>query len=125
MTKGYRFIMQTHLVIWSLHLALGNLPQTPYLGKMTKFGNLVSKKAQYTKKRLELVMSFLTLLGVFTLMMAHHQVDADLRDQIERKLLHICDLHFTEDQVIHHKFKYNYFRIPCLFNYRLGEGIFI
>ena len=25
------------------------------------------------------------------------EIDADLRDQIERKLLHICKLHFAED----------------------------
>ena len=53
------------------------------------------------------------------------EIDADLRGQIERKSLDICELHFTEDQVIRRKFKYNYFCIPCLFNYRLGEGIFI
>ena len=28
------------------------------------------------------------------------EIDADLRGQIERKSLHICELHFTEDQVI-------------------------
>ena len=37
------------------------------------------------------------------------EIDADLRSQIERKLLHICELHFTEDQVIRCKFKYNFF----------------
>ena len=37
------------------------------------------------------------------------EIDADLRDQIERKLLHICELHFTEDQLIRRKFKYIYF----------------
>ena len=64
--------MQTHVVIWNLHLALGNLPKTPYLGKMTKFDNLVPKNAQNTKKGLELVISFLNLPGVFTILMAHH-----------------------------------------------------
>ena len=74
MTENYRLIiMQTHLVIWNLHLALGNLPKTPYLGKMTKFGNLVPKKVQNTKKGLELVMPFLTLPGVLTTLMAHYQ----------------------------------------------------
>ena len=72
-TKGYRLIMQTHLVIWNLHLALRNLPKIPYLGKMTKFGNLFPKKAQNIQKGLELVMSFLTLPGVLTILMAHHQ----------------------------------------------------
>ena len=33
-------------------------------------------------------------------------IDANLRGQIERKLLPICELHFTEDQVICQKFKY-------------------
>ena len=28
------------------------------------------------------------------------ETDADLRGQIERKSLHICELHFTEDQVV-------------------------
>ena len=28
------------------------------------------------------------------------KIDAALRGQIERKLLHICELHFTEDQII-------------------------
>ena len=74
MTKGYRLIMQAHLVIWNLHLALGNFPKTPYLGKMTKFGNLIPKKAQNTKNGLELVMSFLTLPGVYTTLMAHHHL---------------------------------------------------
>ena len=71
-TKGYCVIRQTHLVIWNLHLVLENLSKTPYLGKMTKFGNLVLKKAQNTKKGLELVMSFLTLPREFTILMAHH-----------------------------------------------------
>ena len=53
------------------------------------------------------------------------EIDADLRGQIERKSLHICERHFTEDQVIRRKLKYNFFCITCLFNYRLGEGIFI
>ena len=53
------------------------------------------------------------------------EIDADLRGQIERKSHHICELHFTEDQVIRPKFKYNFFSIPFLFNYILGEGIFI
>ena len=118
--------MQTDLVIWNLHLALGNFlimslsfppmknqatipittdtsnilvtltspstittttissasgmvsinpaPAMSVAAKMTKFGNVVPKKAQNTKKRLELVMSFLTLPGVFTILMAHHQV---------------------------------------------------
>ena len=37
------------------------------------------------------------------------EIDANLRGQTERKLLHICELHFTEDQVICCKFKYNFF----------------
>ena len=74
MTKGYRLVMQTHLVIWNLHLALGNLSKTPYLEKMTKFGNLILKKVQNTKKGLELVMTFLTLPGLFTGLLAHHQI---------------------------------------------------
>ena len=53
------------------------------------------------------------------------EIDADLRGQIERTSLHICELHFTEDEVIRRKFRYNIFCIPCLFNYRLEEGIFI
>ena len=53
------------------------------------------------------------------------EIDADLRGQIERKSLHICERHFAEDQVIRRKLKYNFFCITCLFNYRLGEGIFI
>ena len=53
------------------------------------------------------------------------EVDADLRSQIERKSLHICELYFTDDQVIRCKFKHNFFCKPYLFNYRLGEGIFI
>ena len=53
------------------------------------------------------------------------EIDADLRTQIERKLLHICEFYFTEDQVIRRQFKYKFFCIPCLFNYKLGEGIFI
>ena len=53
------------------------------------------------------------------------EIDADLIGQIERKSLHICELHFTEDQIICRKFKYIFFCIPCLFNYRLREGIFI
>ena len=28
------------------------------------------------------------------------EIDADLRGEIERKSLHICELHFIEDQVI-------------------------
>ena len=40
------------------------------------------------------------------------EIDADLRGQIE-------------DQVIRRKFKYKFFYIPCLFNYRLREAIFI
>ena len=28
------------------------------------------------------------------------EIDGDLRGQIERKSLHICELHFTEDQLI-------------------------
>ena len=71
-TKGYRLIRQTHLVIWNLHLPLENLPKTPYLAKMTKFGTLVLKKAQNTKKGLELVMPFLTLPREFTILMTHH-----------------------------------------------------
>ena len=35
------------------------------------------------KKRLELVMSFLTLPGVFTILMAHHQIDADLEARLK------------------------------------------
>ena len=73
MTKGYRLIMQTQLVIWNLHLALGNLPKTRYLKKMIKFSILVPKKTQNTKRELELVMSFLTLPGVLTILVAHHQ----------------------------------------------------
>ena len=42
---------------------------------MTKFGNLVPIKAQNTKKVLELVMSFLSLPRVFTILMAHHQLE--------------------------------------------------
>ena len=53
------------------------------------------------------------------------EIDADLRSQIERKSSHICELHFTEDQVIRRRFKNNFFCIPCLFNYRFGEGIFV
>ena len=41
--------------------------------------------------------------------------DADLKGQIERKSLHICELHFTEDQLLRRKFKYIFY-IPCLFN---------
>ena len=119
--------MQTDLVIWNLHLALGNFlimslsfppmknqatipittdssnilvtltsrstitmttissasgmvsinpaPTISVTAKMTKFGNIVPKKTQNTKKRLELVMSFLTLQGVFAILMAHHQVN--------------------------------------------------
>ena len=37
------------------------------------------------------------------------EIDADLIGQIERKSLHICELHFTEDQLIHRKFKYIFF----------------
>ena len=37
------------------------------------------------------------------------EIDADLRGQIERISLHICELHFAEDQVICRKFKYNFF----------------
>ena len=33
-------------------------------------------------------------------------IDADLRGQIERKSLHICEFHFTEDQLLRRKFKY-------------------
>ena len=46
--------------------------QNTLLGEMTKFGNLVLKKDQNTKKGLKLVMSFLTLPGVLTTLMAHH-----------------------------------------------------
>ena len=37
------------------------------------------------------------------------EIDVDLRDKTERKSLHICERHFTEDQVILCKFKYNFF----------------
>ena len=35
------------------------------------------------------------------------EIDTDLRDQTEKKSLHICKLHFTEDQVIRLTFKYD------------------
>ena len=37
------------------------------------------------------------------------EIDVDLRDQIEIKSLHICQIHFTDDQLICRKFKYMYF----------------
>ena len=37
------------------------------------------------------------------------EIDNDLRGQVEGKSLHIRELHFTEDQVIHCKFKYKIF----------------
>ena len=37
------------------------------------------------------------------------EINADLRGQIKRKSLYICELHFTEDQLIRRKFKYIYF----------------
>ena len=37
------------------------------------------------------------------------KIDVDLTGQIERKSLHIFELHFTEDQLIRRKFKYIYF----------------
>ena len=52
------------------------------------------------------------------------EIDADLKDQIERKLLHIFELHFIKDQLIRRKFKYIFFCKPCLFIYGLREGIF-
>ena len=52
------------------------------------------------------------------------EIDADLKDQIERKLLHIFELHFIKDQLIRRKFKYIIFCKPCLFIYGLREGIF-
>ena len=52
------------------------------------------------------------------------EIDADLRDQIERKLLHIFELHFIKDQLIRRKFKYIILCKPCVFIYGLREGIF-
>ena len=37
------------------------------------------------------------------------EIDADLKGQIERKSLHIFELHLTEDQLIRRKFKYTFF----------------
>ena len=37
------------------------------------------------------------------------EIDVDLRDQIEIKSLHICEIHFLDDQLICRKFKYMYF----------------
>ena len=54
------------------------------------------------------------------------EIDADLRGQIERKSLHICELHFTKDQLIRRKSKYIFFIYHAyLISYRLREGIFI
>ena len=54
------------------------------------------------------------------------EIDADLRGQIERKSLHICELHFTKDQLIRRKFKYIFFIYHAyLISYRLRERIFI
>ena len=52
------------------------------------------------------------------------EIDADLRGQIERKLLHIFELDFIKDQLIRRKFRYISFCKPCLFIYGLREGIF-